>query len=215
MVLKFEDIVRAMDDETKSLDESAKDVTKRFRIKKGSALNILRAKRQGFDSFNLYSRNLLEKRGFNRWIDYFNEITKRRGFCGASDYESYINLKNKGLVNDEEEYFEGNWRNKLGFEYIDPKYLDKLPADRDYSFTGILEEERRKVEIKVPLERAISKLSANYQKVIIGRFYEGKTLREMGNELKKSKDRIRQIEMKSLKKLFWLVKKQGLELSLN
>ena len=51
------------------------------------------------------------------------------------------------------------------------------------------------------VQMAIATLSPNEEKVIRGLFFENKTLKNLGNELAVSSERIRQIELKALRKL--------------
>ena len=226
MVSELESKVRKLDNKRKSIAKSASEIARKSGINEMYATNIIFAKRQGFSSFNEWLRSYLKKRGFSEGRDYLNYLAERngfkdykelrdrvymnKGFCGRADYDNYLHHKNSGHVKNEEEYFEGIFRSKLDTEHKDAKYFDNLVADNDYSLISILENADKKEEIKALLEKIINKLPKKYQRVIRGRFYEEKTLEEIGKELKISRERVRQIEQYAIKRLYCPAKHSGL-----
>jgi len=88
--------------------------------------------------------------------------------------------------------------------------MPDVPSNKDYSLIGILEAEDKKEEIKNNLNKILEKLPEEYQLVIKSRFYEGKTLEEIGKEINKTRARIGQLEISALEKLSYLAKQSGI-----
>lgn len=226
MISELESKARNLDDERKSINESAREIERQVRINKKYAINIISAKRFGFSSLIAWKKSCLEKRGFSSLIEYEDYRARKKGlknhkelreqecinmgFYGKADYHNYLHHKNRGHVKNKEEYFEGLWRDKFDLEYKPNEYFEEISTEKDFSLIGILENEDKKEEIKNLLEKITAKLPERDQRVIRARFYEGKTYQEIGKELKLTRERIRQIEPKAIRKLYLSARKCGL-----
>ena len=228
MVSELESKVRKLDNKNKSITESARRITLQLELREGTIMNYILAKRAGFSSFSEWRKDRLKKRGFHGWTDYFNYLAKKSGlkdykelinrayiktgFWGRADYNNYLYHKKIGHVKDKEEYFEGAWKDKLNLKYKSNESLDKIPTERDFSLIGILKNADKKEEIKSLLDKIIGNLPERYQRIIRGRFYEGKSYAKIGKELKISRERVRQIESKAIRKLYHPAKQSLYEL---
>ncbi len=225
MVSARENLVRKLDNKTKSIVESARNIAEQLNISLRTTEKIIRCKRRGFNSTNDYHISILKKSGLNNWTDALNYWAENRGFKDHNEYEEYIAQKN-GFINLNEYNMylryksKGKFKNKRDFqerdgfvedlEYQDPKFLDNILYENDYSLLGILEQEDKKEEIKNILDKSLEKLDENSKRVIIERFYEGKTLNEIGSQMNFTRQRVEQIEKDALRKLYYLAKRSGL-----
>jgi len=77
MASKLEIIVRSLDDEAKSITENARTIADKLNVKSCKyIMNILSAKRQGYDLIKDYEIRNFKKRGFNSWADMRNSEVK-------------------------------------------------------------------------------------------------------------------------------------------
>ncbi len=226
MISKLELKVREMDDGTKSITENARAIADKLNEKSWKyILTILTAKRQGFDSIKNYRIKNFKKRGFNRLLDLENAQARKRNFKDFYEYQDYIAQRNSFLdYNEYTNYLyhksRGKFKNQKdfqereglleGLEYIDPEKLDAVISWEDYSFIGILETEDKKEEMRNNLDQILKRLPEKYRLIIKSRFYEGKTLEEIGKEVDKTRARAGQLEVSALKKLSYLAKQSGL-----
>lgn len=222
---KKEKIIRELDDESKSMAESARDIAEQLNLNLRTTAIIILAKRRKFDSVKDYRIDNLKKRGFNRRTEYLNYRAKKNHFENFREYGEYIAQIN-GFI-DKSEYIlyryhklRSNFKNKRDFQereglleglkYIDPKSLDNLSAEKETSLISILEESDKKEEKARLLEETLEGLKERWRRVIIGRFYEGKTLEEVGKALEITIARVEQLEKKALRKLYFLARRNGL-----
>ena len=180
MASELEARVRELDDENKSGVNSARELANRLNLNYRTVSIWIIAKRRGFDSLK----------------SYFDFLAQKNGFKSQSKYQLYLREMKKIFPNDPEN---GH------IKYINPFILDRIRIQRDCSLIDIMNE-----EIKGLLEKVIGNLSERYQRVIRGRFYEGKTLEEVGKELRITRQRVKDIESKALRKLYPLAKNSGL-----
>ena len=209
MVSELELKVREMDDPNIKIYEMSRQIAKKLKASLETVYHYLIAKRQGLESNAEYLRAILKKRGINSISEYESYKVLKRGFLGKADYANYLYHKKRNRVKNKEEYFEGSWKDrKLDFQ--DSRALDNIQSDKDYSLISILEVEDRKEEIKFLLNITLERLYEKWRKVLIGRFYEGKTFEEIGKDLNLTRERVRQIEEKALQKFYLLAKQSGL-----
>lgn len=74
-----------------------------------------------------------------------------------------------------------------------------IPAEEDY-ITNLIETMSRE-EAREGVQRCVQKLSGPEATVLRGRFFQGRTLQELGQDLHVSTERVRQIEKAALKKV--------------
>jgi len=226
MTSNREKVVRTLDDETKNIAESARDIAKQLDIKSWRSIaNIILLKRHGFNSRKDYTKYNFQKRGFNNEIELLNyrakkrkyrgyceyreQITQKNGFLNMSEYNIYLRNKSSGKFRNKRDFQERKGLLK-GLEYIDSNQLDRHASLKDHSLIGILEQEDRKEKITNLLNKILNELKESWREVIKKRFYERKTLEEVGEELEMSYERVRQIETIALKRLYYLVKQSEL-----
>ncbi|MEK6844120.1 MAG: sigma-70 family RNA polymerase sigma factor [Nanoarchaeota archaeon] len=183
MASELEARVRELDDENKSGVNSARELANRLNLNYRTVSIWIIAKRRGFDSLK----------------SYFDFLAQKNGFKNRSKYNSYI-LEMKKVFEDNEE--------NQDIKYVDPAILDRTRIHRDCYLISIMKEDNE--EIKNLFEKIIGKLPDKHQRVIRSRFYEEKTLEEIGKELKISRQRINQIEREAIKKLYCLAKQCSL-----
>ncbi len=228
MVSELELRVREMDDETVKVSVMARRIANKFEedVSEGHIRNILFAKRGGYGSWTEYINKKIRKKGFKRRVDYEEylaqkrglkglkeykeEVYRRLGFLSNSEYCNYIRHKEKGHFKNLEEYLDKEGLSKR-LEYRNPKDIPEVASEKDYSLIGILEAEDKKEQIKLLLEKCLNDLDEEDREIITSRYYEGKTLEEIRKELKVTNEGVRQIEIKAIKRLYFLAKKYGLD----
>ena len=87
----------------------------------------------------------------------------------------------------------------IGGEDDDVTLEEILPAENDY-ITNLIETMSRE-EAREGVQRCVQKLSGPEATVLRGRFFQGRTLQELGQDLHVSTERVRQIEKAALKKV--------------
>ena len=193
MTSELEQEVRELDDKDKRIYQSARRIAEKLNRKFTTVTQIIRVKRRGFDSLDSYS----------------NFRAQTRGYINRNEYSLYCYQKKKGTFRDLRDFQEREGFNS-DINYLSPFVLDNLPLDRDHSPSSfILEKGEENKKISLILGNIIKKLPSRYALIIQKRFYEGKSLRKVGEELNISGERIRQIETKALKKLYYLAKANG------
>jgi len=190
---ELEQEVRELDDKDKRIYQSARRIAEKLNRKFTTVTQIIRVKRRGFDSLDSYS----------------NFRAQTRGYINRNEYSLYCYQKKKGTFRDLRDFQEREGLNS-NIAYFSPLILDNLPSDGNSSTPLILEREEENKKISLILESIIKKLPSRQEFIIKKRFYEGKTLEEAGKELNLCRERIRQIETKALKKLYYLAKKNDL-----
>ena len=209
MVTELELKVREMDDGSRKIYDSSKDIANKLNIALETVHQYLVAKRQNFIDSQTYKNFLITQRGFKNFLYSKKFRAQKRKFLDLKEYNRYLYHKKRGKFRSKRDFQE---REGLleGLEYVDPNNLDSFSSNKDYSLMGILEIEDKKEEINNLLDRTLKKLPEEYQLVIKARFYERKTLKEIGKEINKVRARAGQLEISALKKLSYLAKQSGL-----
>ena len=211
----LEQQVRSLDDESKSIKVSARDMAAQLGTKFGTTRAYLIAKRNGFaSSFEYYSCNArkngfkdrndlmltgLKARGFNSFRQYRNWLALSRGFVNWLEYCEFKRNGKKGenleeyqayIQKKEDEQFFGNQLIILPNEK-----LPEIPIENNIEY---LQEEIEKI-----LGDAMSVLAEREMAVIKNRFYKDQFLEKIGESFRKkiSKERVRQIEAEALEKM--------------
>ena len=209
MASKLEQKVRELDNEDERICQSAKRIAGALNKKVQAIHKIIIAKRHGFHDIASYYDYLSRKKGFKNFPEYRTFRAQTRGYINRNEYGLYCYQKKKGTFRDLRDFQEREGFNS-DINYLSPFVLDNLPLDRDHSPSSfILEKGEENKKISLILGNIIKKLPSRYALIIQKRFYEGKSLRKVGEELNISGERIRQIETKALKKLYYLAKANG------
>jgi RNA polymerase sigma factor (sigma-70 family) len=167
------------------------------------------------DRFEKQAKN----QGCKDWNEYARRLKIRRGFLSGFEYGEYLRNKQDGKEKPTD-YIQRKESEKFfakGLTTAAAEKLDRNPAEsRDF----ITESERnRTLAIK-----AMESLDEKERKVIERRYLSNgeeailwqlgipldKTLEGIGNEMRLSRERIRQIEIKALRKMRLYLNKKGL-----
>jgi len=176
MVSKVEKQIREMDDESKSIHKRAREAARKLNIPFRTAELYLQVKRRGYASH----------------YEYQGELSIRKGFEGKSEKGRYF----YGRINNEET--PEQWRELIWKQqFTDGLNFEQLNGDNYVGNRDALEEFEFRETIQVLMER----LNPLERQVIEGRFYEGKTQKEIGIEIGITNTRVGQIEAKALYKM--------------
>ena len=214
--------VREMDDPSKRVAQVAREIADKVGLSTRSVANFLYAKRRGYESYlkmqeeryhqptaTEFFRQYAKKLDLS--IEEYNELTcLKRGFSDISQARKFYKQRknNPGLSIEQFLADEDRFRDLtlLPFEV-----LDRYPS-REYASEFILKEETEQKElINYKLMETIESLPERLRYVIKKRFLEDKTLKEIGKDLKLTKERIRQLEEEALRKLYSLAIENGLQ----
>jgi len=127
-----------------------------------------------------------KRKGFGSYVDYLNYLAVKKGFNSFAHYakvkkvllEKYRNLSEEGMV------------------LVDDLVLDGFEAESS-------RREISKVEDEELVGRAINLLDERKRKVVVGRFFEGKTLEEVGKDVGVTRQRAYQLEEDALDHMRW------------
>lgn len=150
---------------------------------------------------------------------FYDEMVSEGAFLLFELIESYEPSRNRRFVEHAAPILKSKLRNKLGqlrrangrVMPVEPANLDANPA-RERKPVGPLSEYVQNVMVRHKVSALLSQLNEREQIVITGRFnlnYEGKkTLKEIGEDLGLTRERIRQIEAEALTKLAAVMEEQ-------
>ena len=175
------------------------------------------AKNNGYNDHKDYENSLARDKGcldkymfvrFKEYIndpdndpkDFFQIFATRRGLGDSSEYheefenECKVNDLGGNLVMNDSSYDQVRFENSVR--------LNGLNIDQEVisNSTDILED-LLKGEMTLILSKSLNVLDKRDKAVIIGRFYDGKTLQEIGLEMGLTGERVRQIETRALFRL--------------
>jgi len=197
MVSEFEKKVRKLDDENLRVYESARRIAKKLNKNYGTITSYLQAKREGFKDHSKY-------------LSFRALLT---GFEDRNDYALYSYHHKKGNFKDSRDFQKRKGLNKR-LSYVDPKLLDRFTSNnKSLDLYPLLEREKEidRREVSETLDYLISKLPREYQGVIRKSFYQGKSGKKIGRELKTTPQNISLILKSALKKLYYLAKQYNLQ----
>ena len=210
MVSEFEKKVRELDNKNEKIYTVSKKIAKKSNMAFESIRIIIQAKRRGFSSVISYHDYLSRKKGFKNFSEYKDFRAQTHGFLNRAEYVSYYRYRKKGTFRSLRDFKEREGLNEH-IEYLDPSIFDSFPSSRDYSvFSDILEKENERQNTFAILKGIINKLPHRYRLIIKKIFYGEKNLREIGEELNISRERVRQMQNEALKRLYPLAKASGL-----
>ena len=199
MVSPLEQSVRDLDCLEGTIAEIAIAATHRLDVNKNTAESYIWAKRQGFASWTEYQDHLAKRQGYASQYDYLKNLANKKGKTLSKMSE--ISAMRNGKDNCQEycgislqKQFEETIKTLPLKKII--KKLDKKPRQINPSEENILT-----LDYLPELKSAIESLSERDRYVIEQRYFQDKTLEEIGKELSYTRQRIEQIEKKALKKL--------------
>ncbi len=135
-----------------------------------------------------YREFLATLRGFNDHADLLTFLAMRKGFDSYPEYNAWLN--NRRFHPPEQT-----------IECTDDDVIDQMYLETKRTYTQ---------DLIIKLKEIIQILPEKYAAVIIARFYEGKTSRQIGLELGFTHQNIYRIEKIALRRLYEEAKQSGL-----
>ena len=132
--------------------------------------------------------------------EYKDILAINRGFIDNSDYARCLRMRCLGKVKNRKEYFRRRQEEQLGnAELIAPELLDEIAF-----------KERDEENLRVHLNGALSALSESERDLIMKRYFEKKTLREIAEEENVTEQAISRREQRILGKMRVYIRKTEL-----
>ncbi len=201
MISKLEKKIRESDISSKGIMKMSRLLAKKFKKSVETIHKILIAKRQGYYRKYSWEQDLAKQKGFSSLNHYRNYRAIINGFLDDKDYRNYLGKRLKGICKSKKEYFKiVNLGGKL--KYFASDLLDKLPQ---------INKNEAIEELSDLLEKSLKDLNNKQREVIKMLYYNDFSLRKAGKEINLSGERIRQIELEALNKLYFIGKKYKLD----
>lgn len=195
MASELEIKVRKLDNENETIYKSAKRIATILNKNYQTVQPIIFAKRKGFSNSKSFILSTLQI----------------RGYINLAEYSNFQHHKRKGNFNNLRDFQERGGLNEH-LKYKNMFFLDSLASSYDSSSPFLaLETEEENEKISLTLKGIVKKLSPRHKYVIKQRFYQGKTLEEIGKKLKITREAVRQTEERALEKLNYLARQNSLD----
>jgi len=210
MVSKLEKEVRKRDNSKFIVKEISKSISKaistKLNAKRKTIEHYVRVKRNGFESYTDYKKHLAKECGFENYQSYLDYLAKEKGYSSNLERQkANANARNLRLNRN---YF--SMKQQIRRTILN-EFEEKIVEYSENIFPKGEEINLEEIELKLDIEQLLGHLDKRSRKIIEEVHFYGESLTDVGKKLSLSRERIRQIEQKSLEQL----REIGIKIRLN
>lgn len=183
--------------ELRNSGKTASEISKKLNFKKGYVSWTIDAINKGFDSLNIYRDHTIKNtinpetgKVFESRNEYHNYWARKKGFESASQYSEFRKLI-RSTEDKPNRIKQRDFENSI--ELVPLEDFENIPSNNG--------QYDRRTEQKDQLDRLLPQIPDRWRTILEMRYYEGKSLEEVGKFLKITRQRVNQLEQRAINHL--------------